>query len=553
MPGECCCIKWECVCFAVLIIAFCLSLVFIYYWSEVRNDYNDFDWNSYESLGYWYPWSVVVLAVAATLFTYIALLLVLAVCLISEGQQLYLHWSHKIGVLVVLAFCLSALAVLSQMWLDEWSTVRLSFQVTAPYLHIGAVAAMVALSWPVAQHFPRMNKAVPQGMILLLYLGVLLFLYLVPLGMYSPCIMEPKDLGPKPSLLGHRGVPMLAPENTQMSFEKLIEHGGDGLETDVTLSYDGIPFLMHDSTLERTTDIKEVFPNRSNWNAAFFYWQELEQLNNGKWFVRDNPFGTKGMLSNEDQHTAVNQSIFKFSDFLRLAANANKSVIFDLYRPPKGHPYNEAYINRTLDVILNESSINPSLVLWLSGAQRSEVYERVPEFQQTRGSPASIEELQKEHIVKLNLPYGIATREDTRKYSDANITTNLYVVSEPWLFSLAWCCGVHSVTTNAVHILKDLKTPFFFMTPSQYKLMWTLTDVVSALLILAVFAFHWWRERGFPCCLNSMQTTENGPYSKFRTELNDVSSVSGETSSYRISSPTSPELPTVCELFESTD
>lgn len=52
---------------------------------------------------------------------------------------------------------------------------------------------------------------------------------------------------------------------------------------------------------------------------------------------------------------------------------------------------------------------------------------------------------------------------NNRKYAAANISTNLYVISEPWLYSLAWCAGAHSVATNAVHILKNLQRPLFLM------------------------------------------------------------------------------------------
>ncbi|MGH0186719.1 UNVERIFIED_CONTAM: hypothetical protein FKN15_022406 [Acipenser sinensis] len=42
-----------------------------------------------------------------------------------------------------------------------------------------------------------------------MYLMVLFTLYLVPLGMYSPCIKEEGTLGPPPALIGHRGAPMV--------------------------------------------------------------------------------------------------------------------------------------------------------------------------------------------------------------------------------------------------------------------------------------------------------------------------------------------------------
>ncbi|NWR89328.1 GDPD5 protein, partial [Furnarius figulus] len=487
-PGKCCCKTRECLFFPLLIGAFCFSLVFLYMWGEGKNDYNNFDWYNYGNLGFWFLWSLVILIVAAVFFSYISLLMVLAMCLLAEGQQLYLHWSHKIGTFVVLGFSIACLFALTLLWGDHWKTVRLSFQITAPYLHIGAIAIMVLLSWPVALHAIRADKKVIQVVIIGPYVAILLFLFLIPLGMYSPCIREMGTLGPKPALIGHRGAPMLAPENTEMSFQKTIEHGGDGLETDVTISYDGIPFLMHDNTLKRTTNIKDIYPNDTDKNAALFTWDALEKLNAGTWFLKDKPFSFMGSLSEADKKQAMNQSIYKLTSFLHLADSHNKLVIFDLYRPPEKHPYRNVWINRILAVILHESKIKPHLVLWLNNNLRSFVHAAAPEFQQTTGSKAPIEDLLKNNIVKLNLVYTDMSSEDIRKYAEANITTNLYVVNEPWLFSLAWCSGAHSVTTNAVHLLKNLSQPLFLMTPQQYNIMWILTDIISLLLISLIFA-----------------------------------------------------------------
>ncbi|KYO19222.1 glycerophosphodiester phosphodiesterase domain-containing protein 5 [Alligator mississippiensis] len=524
-PGKCCCKMWECVFFPVLIGAFCLSLVFLYMWGEAKNDYNNFDWYNYGNLGFWFLWSVVLLILASVFFIYIALLLVLAMCLLSEGQQLYLHWSHKIGTCVVLGFSIAAIAALSELWGDQWKTVHLSFQVTAPYLHVGAIAAMVFLSWPVALHAVRMDRKVVQMIIIGPYLALLVFLLLIPLGMYSPCIRDVGTLGPKPTLIGHRGAPMMAPENTEMSFQKAIEYGVSGLETDVTISYDGIPFLMHDGSLKRTTNIQEVVPHNATQDAAMFSWDTLKDLNAGKWFLEDRPFSYMGALSVAEQKQAMNQSIYKLSHFLSLAERQNKLVIFDLYRPPEQHPYRNTWINRTLEVI-SDSGIKPHLVLWLEDEMRSFVQSVAPGFQQTVGRTVPVDELLRYNIVKLNLVYTQMSSEDIRTYADANITTNLYVIDEPWLFSLAWCAGAHSVTTNAAHSLKDLDQPLFLMTPRDYRTMWVLTDVLSILLIALIFALHWWREQSCSCCSNNSGTVlENSTYNKFRTELNDLPSV----------------------------
>ncbi|CAL8268106.1 unnamed protein product [Merluccius merluccius] len=522
--GGCCCNKREGASLALLLSAICWTLVFLYFWSQASNNYNDFDSYIFKKLGFWVPWSVVLLAIAASFFAYMAVLALLAVCLLSEGQKLYLHWSHKIGIAVSLVFSVAATAVFSLRWADEWETLVLSFQVTAPYLHLGGVLLATALGWPVALHFFCMHSRVRRGLVLAVYLGVLAVLYLSPLGMYSPCIMEEGTLGSPPGLIGHRGMPMLAPENTAMSFEKALEAdlGDLGLETDVTISFDGVPFLMHDDTLLRTTNVLEVFPDRANYAAALFSWSELETLNAGAWFLSHDPFGTAASLGAADRERARNQSVCSLRTLLDLAAaRPGTPVIFDLYQPPGGHPYDGDWIQRTLEVI-HESSIRSQQVLWLPQDQRALVQQMDPELQQTSGR-RPLEELRRNCIVKVNMNYRDLSTELIRKYAAANITTNLYVVNQPWLYSLAWCAGVRSVTTNAPHLLGTLRTPLFLMSPVMYNVMWILTDVVSFMLVLLIFFFHWWRKQSLACAKAAL---EQGTYTKFRTEMSTVWSTS---------------------------
>lgn len=56
--------------------------------------------------------------------------------------------------------------------------------------------------------------------------------------------------------IAHRGYSGRFDENTMIAFEKAIEYKADGIETDVQLSKDNIPVLIHDETLDRTTDGK---------------------------------------------------------------------------------------------------------------------------------------------------------------------------------------------------------------------------------------------------------------------------------------------------------
>jgi len=81
---------------------------------------------------------------------------------------------------------------------------------------------------------------------------------------------------PHPRLIGHRGGGTLAPENTLAAMRKASELGFGGVEFDVMLSADGVPVLIHDETLERTTS------GRGEVSATSY--AQLLNLDAGAWF-----------------------------------------------------------------------------------------------------------------------------------------------------------------------------------------------------------------------------------------------------------------------------
>ncbi|NWT04998.1 GDPD2 inositolphosphodiesterase, partial [Mionectes macconnelli] len=74
-----------------------------------------------------------------------------------------------------------------------------------------------------------------------------------------------------------------------------------------------------------------------------------------------------------------------------------------------------------------------------------------------------------------------------RQYRQDNISVNLYVVNQPWLFSVLWCSGVSSVTTNACQVLKEMKQPIWLLPSSTHLMIWIVVDCVSFLTILWAF------------------------------------------------------------------
>lgn len=83
---------------------------------------------------------------------------------------------------------------------------------------------------------------------------------------------------PYPFWIAHRGAGRLAPENTLAAFRLGAQHGYRMAECDAKLSADGVPFLLHDTTLERTTN--------GAGTAGELPWAQLSQLDAGAWHSR---------------------------------------------------------------------------------------------------------------------------------------------------------------------------------------------------------------------------------------------------------------------------
>ena len=79
-----------------------------------------------------------------------------------------------------------------------------------------------------------------------------------------------------PKLIGHRGVKDLKPENTIESITTAFDLGLECVEIDVKVSKDNIPLLLHDDTLDRTTNGSGL--------ACDFTFDQINQLDAGYFF-----------------------------------------------------------------------------------------------------------------------------------------------------------------------------------------------------------------------------------------------------------------------------
>jgi len=105
----------------------------------------------------------------------------------------------------------------------------------------------------------------------------------------------PAAQAPRKTNVAHRGASAYAPEHTLAAYRLALEQGADFVEQDLAVTRDGVLICLHDPSLERTTNVEELFPSRFTelelegkkrraWLANDFTLEEVKRLDAGSWF-----------------------------------------------------------------------------------------------------------------------------------------------------------------------------------------------------------------------------------------------------------------------------
>jgi len=135
-----------------------------------------------------------------------------------------------------------------------------------------------------------------------------------------------------PKLIGHRGVKDLCPENTLESITKALELGLNFVEIDVKISKDKLPILLHDDTLDRTTNGSGL--------AIDYDYKNIKKLDAGKFFYKKD----------------TNIFVPKLEDVLSLCINNNGNLNIEL-KPNKNFEKENTYYIYELTKNINQIDI----------------------------------------------------------------------------------------------------------------------------------------------------------------------------------------------------
>lgn len=349
-----------------------------------------------------------------------------------------------------------------------------------PDLVLVAAAAWLGRGWV------RRRRAAGQRRVVL-PLVCFSLLWALPLAL-PPGSVYSGSLPARPLLIAHRGESSLAPENTLASARLAAGLGVYGLETDLHISQDGAPFLMHDDSLARTTDVKAVFPGREQQRAESFSLAEVRRLDAGSWFVQADPFGSiaSGALAAAQAEAYRREPVPSLAEELAIVRERGLVFIFDLKEPPAGHPYAQTFFELVLDQ-LKAAQVDRQIWFLADRAELAVLRQSAPAMLPAYGGdyrrPSAADELAQAGYRVVNLEYGLPA-EWIRRYQAAGLWVNLYTIDEPWQYSRLWLLGANSTTTSRPSAMQALPAPLLSLPYGLYAALWAAAGLAGWLLIL---------------------------------------------------------------------
>lgn len=121
-------------------------------------------------------------------------------------------------------------------------------------------------------------------------------------------------------IFGHRGYPAKFPENSLEGFDYCMHHGAEGIEFDVHLTRDGVPVIMHDENIKRTTNGKGLIKDFSLAELDQFHLANGERIPRLKdLFQLTEESGYEGQLNlemktNKFDYPGLPEKIFALAD-----------------------------------------------------------------------------------------------------------------------------------------------------------------------------------------------------------------------------------------------
>ena len=239
----------------------------------------------------------------------------------------------------------------------------------------------------------------------------------------------------KKLIVAHRGARSIRPENTMSAFKEAMKNS-DFIELDVAFSKDGVPVIIHDNTLERTSNVKEFKEFKKPYRVRDYTYKQLLKLDFGSWFLRDDPFKTieNGTVSIEELKALKTQRILTLDQILKVLKKHNFPVnieIKDLSRTA----YDKTAVKTIIDLIEKHVMVNLVLLSSFNHKYLRQAFKINPNIdtaalEEKNHSKDLVKHLKRLRVRSYNPSLKIADSDLIKDLSNAGIFVNIFTVND---------------------------------------------------------------------------------------------------------------------------
>jgi glycerophosphoryl diester phosphodiesterase len=265
----------------------------------------------------------------------------------------------------------------------------------------------------------------------------------------------------RPLLIAHRGARSLAPENTIAAARKALEVGADMWELDVGLTADGELLVIHDSTLTRTSNAKEIFPNRRPWSLHLFTLEEIRRLDFGTWFIDEDPFGqtAAGAVSPAETKRYHGEAAPTLRQALGFTRDHNWRVNVEI-KDLRGTPGDSEVVRKVVALVEELQMVDRVLISSFNHRYLQEVRERNPRVvtgvlvSKRESDPAAL--LHELRAQAYHPAVNATRRSEITRLRGAGFQVNIWTVNEAKVMRSLVKAGASGIFTDFPHLLKPL-------------------------------------------------------------------------------------------------
>jgi glycerophosphoryl diester phosphodiesterase len=246
-----------------------------------------------------------------------------------------------------------------------------------------------------------------------------------------------KNFGDRFLTIAHRGASSLAPENTLSAAQKALQVGADMWELDVQMSADGKLIILHDETLSRTSNVKDLpkYGTRWPWNPHQFTLAELKELDAGSWYVAADPFGQihKGAVSQEDALRYREEKILSLAEALNFTKRNDYRVNVEI-KDLSDSPGNETIVGKLADCVVKRGMVEQVLVSSFNHEYLMKLKIENPAISTAalvrKAPPNPVDTLKRLNADALHVSRKIVTPEIIKQVCDAGYFVNVFTVND---------------------------------------------------------------------------------------------------------------------------